>query len=68
MMEWCVCVNKVTKELFVLSRTERETMIGALSGIDYVNSRVVRTFDTQEEAFKYMKSIRDVDDLLKNIG
>jgi hypothetical protein len=64
-MEWLVCKNKMTGELFVMPRSVRELMIGVLTDFNNgVNSIVVKGFENIDDASQYLIELNETDKLI----
>ena len=65
---YCVCQQKSTGELFVLTRKEREAYVSIfIDANQEIESFVVKTFDTMTESLQYIKNIRDVNDIITDL-
>ncbi len=65
---YCVCQQKATGELFIITRKEREMYISIfIDSEKEIESFVVKACDTMEEAIKYVKGINNVNDLIDDL-
>lgn len=55
-MTYLVCQNNDDGRMFITTRQARETMISVITGLgQVVDSRVLRKFQTYDEADKFLK-------------
>ncbi len=65
---YCICIDKNTREISVVSRAERETMLSVLLDLKQpITSWVIATRKTKEEADRFAEGFMAADDLLKEI-
>ena len=65
---YCVCIDKATGDLFVMERSERETMISVMLQLRQpIPSWVLRMKDTKEDAEKYVSDIVEATKLIDGI-
>lgn len=66
---WCVCQNKATGELTVMSRQERENSNSAMieAGIT-IPTLVVMVKDTKEEAEQYIRNVISGDEIIDKLN
>lgn len=67
-MNWLVTIDK-ENNLFVMTRQERNTQVDIfIFEGNGVPSRVLKTFDTEAEANKYVENIKNGEYILWNVG
>lgn len=67
-MEWLAVRFKEDWFLFVQHRTERETSNSVHIDLrKVINTIVVKTFNSKEEATKYCKTINDISEILNKL-
>lgn len=67
-MNWLVTIDK-ENNLFVMTRQERNTQVDIfIFKGGGVPSRVLKTFDTEAEANKYVENIKNGEYILWNVG
>jgi len=65
---YCICIDKNTREISVVSRAERETMLSVLLDLKQpITSWVIATRETKDQADKFAEGFTAADDLLKKI-
>ena len=62
---YCICIDKETGELFIMERSERETMINVLLDLKQpIPSWVLNLKNTKNEAEKYVSDILESNRLI----
>jgi len=66
-MTWCVCLDN-DGSMVVMSRSAREILLKWCSIVGIIpESYVVKTFESREEAEKYIEDIKSVNDIIDGL-
>lgn len=66
-MSWLVCSDR-DGNLYIMTRQERETMLSVLMDAGKeIPHFVVKVFDGNEDAIKYIQSINEINNLLNSL-
>jgi len=67
-MEWCVCQDNSSGRLTIMTRIERERMIGALIDLcEPVPTWVINVFENEDDAIKYVSDMSRVNGIIDNL-